>query len=822
VSTTSPAWLPSTSTARCPVCGAVYDTAPPGRCPGCRIDLTHPAVPRLRDLNDHIRTLHTERDVLVAALEETRLPVPAAAVTPAGTPPPPPGAPIWAQAGRPGAPPTPSRRQPRAPIGVPTLLALAGGALLTAAAVVFVAVTWETLPSWAQAAILLGATVLAGTIAVVLERRVLPAAAAAVGLVTMAFAAVDVVAIDRGGLLALDAYTLALAAGVAAVVGWLLERRGVRWTARVGAAAVIVAANAAAAATPLMLHGPTWTIPLLLTGAALVVAATALAWRDGVARAIVLVGGAVEVFACGALAALIVGADAPPTPLLPGVLIVGLPIVVFLVAARWSDRALAPATLLLVGGTLGFGYRLLDATTWPWLPTVAAATVTVALTWTAARLPPQRALPVTYGTAVPAAVLAGITLYAAGSVLLRLGGVAAPALLEWQPAIDPWLAVLAALATVMLLASPAARRHLPWMVTWLLAISAGALPVEVAWPLLVVGAVLTGALATTLAPALQARTARVHGLRVDPLAALTLAVLGTGWAAGRSVTLLVAAAVTTAVAGWLVLHADQARCRVAIAVGLPAAALAVAMAVDAAGGGLDVRLGAALLTVMVGGVVLHHLAVEEPPVTILTVAGAATVVLPPFASSDRAMGVLLLVAAAGWLALALSGSVLARWAGAVVGSAGIGLLLQAAGVEVTEAYVAAPTVLLGAAGVWSLVEDRDLPTMPALVPALVVGLVPSLYLLNQDPQHLARTLGLAVAAGLLALAGVWLRWRAPTVAGALTAILVALIQLWEVASTLPRWITFAVVGILLVWLAATYERQQQRARALFRRIDALR
>jgi hypothetical protein len=821
MSTTTPAWLPSTSTARCPVCGAVYDTTAPGRCLGCRVDLTHQAVPRLQDLNDHISALYAERDVLVAALEETRLPVPASAVAPASAPPPPPGAPVWARAGQPGAP-TRTSRPARAPIGVPTLLALAGGALLTAAAVVFVAVTWETLPSWAQAAILLGATVLAGTIAVVLERRALSAAAAAVGLVTMAFAAVDIVAIDRGGLLAIDEYTVALAAAVAAVVGWLLERRGVRWTARVGAAAVIVAANAAFVATSEVFVAPTWTIPLLLTGAALALAGTALAWRDELARSILVVGGAVEVFLGGGIAALIVGADTPPTPLLPGVLIVGLPIAVFVVAARWTDQALAPATLLVVGGTLGFGYRLLDATSQPWLPAVAAAIVTVTLVWTTTRLPRHRALPVLLGTALPAAFLAAITLYAAGSVLLRLGGVVAPAFLEQQPLLDPWLAALAALAMVALAALPAARRHLPWMLTGLLVVVAGALPVDGAWPLLVVSAAVAAALATTLAPAFEARTTRLHGLRVDPLAALTLAVLGTGWAAGRSVTLLVAAAAAAAVAGWLVWHSDGARRRAAIAVGLPAAALATAMAVDTAGGGIDVRLGAALLTVAVGCVVLHHLAVEEPPVTPLTVAGVATVVLPPSATSPRATGVLLLLAAGGWLALAVSGSRLARWVAAVAASAGVGLLLDAAGVDVVEAYVVTPTLLLGAAGVWGLLEDPDLPTVPELVPALVVGLVPSLYLLSQDPQHLARTLGLAAAAGLLALVGVRLCWRAPTVAGALTAVLVALTQLWEVASTLPRWIAFAVVGVLLVWLAATYERQQRRAKALLHRIETLR
>jgi hypothetical protein len=38
----------------------------------------------------------------------------------------------------------------------------------------------------------------------------------------------------------------------------------------------------------------------------------------------------------------------------------------------------------------------------------------------------------------------------------------------------------------------------------------------------------------------------------------------------------------------------------------------------------------------------------------------------------------------------------------------------------------------------------------------------------------------------------------------------------------PRWVTFAVVGVLLVYLAASYERQRARARTVADRLSELR
>lgn len=814
MSTTTPAWLPSTSTARCPVCGAVYDTTAPGRCPGCRIDLTHPVVPRLQDVNDRIWTLQSERNVLVAALEETRsepAPIEGAVLTDG----PPAAAPPVAAAARPSP--------PRAPIPVPTLLALAGGALLTAAAVVFVAVTWETLPAWAQAAVLLAATVLAGTSAIVLQRRELPTAAATVGLVTMAFAAADVVAIDRGGLLALGDFLPPLAATGAALVGWLLERRGLRWTALVGALAVLFAANGALVATIDATTWPVWTEPLLATAAALVVGATALAWRDQAARWIGLAGAAFGLLAAGSSAAATVAGTTPTVPLLPAVLIVALPIALYLAAARWTDWALAPATLLLLAATLAFGYRGIDAEALPLLPPVLAGIATTAAVWVALRLAAPRRLAVLVGAALPLAGLAVAAGLAVLGSLARLSELVAPTYVERFGA-DPWLLAFPVLLAAAALAVPRVRPHLPWVITGLLVAAPVALPAEVAWPLLLVGAGVATVLAAPPARLATSRlaTSRLPNTTVDAVTALPLAILATGWASGRPVTLLVAAAVTAGLAGWLTWHADGVRRQVTLAVAMSAAALAVAAAVDTAGGAPDVRLGAAMLTVFVVGAVLLHLDVEVPPVVTLVVAGVATVVLPALATADRARGVLLLLAAAGWLVVAVLGPRHARWVCALVASAGNAVLLADADVELVEAYTLVPAVLLGAAGVWWLVEERDLPTLPALSPALGVALLPSLVTLSDDPRHLARTLGLTAVAGVLAAVGVRGRWLAPTLAGVITAGWVALTQLWIAAEVLPRWVTFAVVGVLLVFLAATYERQQQRTRAMVRRFERLR
>lgn len=254
---------------------------------------------------------------------------------------------------------------------------------------------------------------------------------------------------------------------------------------------------------------------------------------------------------------------------------------------------------------------------------------------------------------------------------------------------------------------------------------------------------------------------------------------------------------------------------------MSAGALTVWAAAEAFGVAADPALGAALVVVF--ALVVSVPARDEPSLLAGSlVAGTASVFLPAFADTLRAAGLLLLVAAAGWLVLAIIGRRYARWLSAVAISGGIAALLADADVTVIEAYTLAPACTLGAAGIWHLLENHELRTIPVLGPALAVALAPSLVELARDPQALARTLGLVIVAGVLAAVGTRLRWLAPTVAAAVTALVVALTQLSMVVEVVPRWVTFAVVGVLLVYLAATYERQGSRARSVANRLGDLR
>lgn len=340
-------------------------------------------------------------------------------------------------------------------------------------------------------------------------------------------------------------------------------------------------------------------------------------------------------------------------------------------------------------------------------------------------------------------------------------------------------------------------------------VAAVALPLPVAWPVLLVGA---------------AAVAGARGrLRWDPLIVLVLAVVAVGWSVGSSVTVAIAAGTTAALSAWMTVGTELVRRRVALGLALVAGGLAVGAATDAMAVTVDVALGAGLMAVVLGSVAAVRFGPDTPPIVGPTVMGIATVATPTLASSMRASGLLLLVAAIGWLLLALVGPPhVARWAAAAVASVGSIALLADTGVEVVELYTVVPVLALGAAGSWWLIEDRAVRTLAALCPALIVALVPGLVVLASDPQVLGRTLGLTMVAGVLAFAGVRGHWLAPTLAGSGAAIGIAVTQLTIVVEVVPRWVTFAVVGALLVWLAATYEAQQARARRLGRYLHALR
>jgi hypothetical protein len=794
--------IPHPGLSACPVCGRISEQ-PVARCRGCGVDLTHPAAALLSDANRRWRELDAERAALITLLTATRAVEPAR--RPTWAPPEPADRMAGPEAVQEPQPRTGTAHRPR--LGVPTLLALAGITLLIVAAVVFVAMTWETLPSLAQAAILVAATALSATAALLLDRRGIHTAAAALGVLTMGLAAVDVVAIEQGGLEVLDEFVVAVAAVAAAAAGWALGRRGLRWVSTAGAVATVLAGASAALAV-----GVRWVLfemdpvvallSLATTACSIGVAASVPLWRTRSARWIAALGAGVGLTAAGAIGLWELAVT--DIAALVGLGIVALPIALLLVGTRWTVWTLTPAVLL--------------ASTLPWallvalaviasenLMTFAAATVVVA--WSATRISEAPRWAVLAGGLPAATITASVTISALGGGILGLAGTLG---LTDPRTLEPWVAATAVLGILALFAIPHGRtvETIGWGVAVGLFVLAPALPVGVVWPALLTIAVVASAL-----PA---------GRRLDPLAAPAIALLGVGWAAGESWTLAVSAVVSAAIAAVARRRGGPARSAVATGLALFGCAVATAATFDAAGASLDVTLGAALVTATLGAVVVGWLRLEDPPVAAAIVAGAAVLVLPPFASSPRIGGVLLLLAAPGWLVAAVLGRRPARWVAVAIASVGSGLIVADAGIETVEAYTLVPAGLLTGAGVWWLAEARQVRTFTALWPALSVGLLPSLVVLTGDPRVLSRTLGLSIAAGVLATAGVRLRWQALVVAGSLTAVWVALTQLFVVSDLLPRWVTFAVVGVVLVWLAATYERQQQRVRSARNYLDELR
>jgi hypothetical protein len=149
------------------------------------------------------------------------------------------------------------------------------------------------------------------------------------------------------------------------------------------------------------------------------------------------------------------------------------------------------------------------------------------------------------------------------------------------------------------------------------------------------------------------------------------------------------------------------------------------------------------------------------------------------------------------------------------------LLLASRQVAAIEAYTV-PAALLGlAAGWWVLRSRPAVGSWTAYGPALAAAALPSFYLMLVDPLPLRRLL-LGAAAVAVVLAGARARLQAPVIAGGMVAVLVALRELSLVWQLLDTWIPLTIAGLLLVGLAATYERRRRdlaRLRAALRQLS---
>ena len=124
-----------------------------------------------------------------------------------------------------------------------------------------------------------------------------------------------------------------------------------------------------------------------------------------------------------------------------------------------------------------------------------------------------------------------------------------------------------------------------------------------------------------------------------------------------------------------------------------------------------------------------------------------------------------------------------------------------------------------------MARSAGLRSWPALGPGIAVLLVPPLVADFTDPQ-LWRLILLGVAAALAVVVGAVCRLQAPLLLGGSVLLIHALTQLWPWIRWLYEavwwWLWLGVAGVILVALAATYERQLRLARGVVRSIVELR
>ena len=139
--------------------------------------------------------------------------------------------------------------------------------------------------------------------------------------------------------------------------------------------------------------------------------------------------------------------------------------------------------------------------------------------------------------------------------------------------------------------------------------------------------------------------------------------------------------------------------------------------------------------------------------------------------------------------------------------------LAAIGVHEPDAYTVPVAVLLLGVGLVYFRRQPDASSWVIVGPALLVGLVPSTTLALFD-EHPLRPVLVIVATSLATLVGLRLRWQALIAPAASCLCAVVLAQLEPYAVGAPRWLTLAIVGVLLIATGARYERRLKDARSL--------
>ncbi|MGV3733587.1 MAG: SCO7613 C-terminal domain-containing membrane protein, partial [Microcella sp.] len=165
---------------------------------------------------------------------------------------------------------------------------------------------------------------------------------------------------------------------------------------------------------------------------------------------------------------------------------------------------------------------------------------------------------------------------------------------------------------------------------------------------------------------------------------------------------------------------------------------------------------------------------------------------------------------------------------ALLGSGAISAAALALSGAVPEVEtVSAPIALAAlAVGALRLARTPSARSWPWLAPGLVLLLAPSLLAIDGAGEPLWRAVAIGAVAAIVFAVGLWQRLQAPFVLGGTALLIHLLVQSWPLLEQVGRavewWLWLGLAGVIVVALAARYERRLQNARDLARRISDLR
>ncbi|WP_182380071.1 hypothetical protein [Nocardioides sp. WS12] len=835
--------------ALCPDCRSPLPAGVPV-CPTCQLLVRHPlavdlfrTLRRADELVVELRTVSTEFHGKPAAAPAA---APVAASAPLGGPlvppgavtvpkravPPPPGPAGPARPPAPPAPPLPS--YPAAPVpgapqrrgvasaSVPKILLGLGAFCLLVAAVIFLAVSWSALGVGGRTAVLAGLTLTAGTSALLLHRAGLRIAGESLIVVALGLLALDVFGAGASGWLGDggDGVTACVAGLVVAAAGIVLGLIRVGDEPRLVAPHVIAGIGTAVAyfgALDVTEHQ--LVIGHAFTALALGIVLLArwqnvpvLAWSQTIAGSFAWLG-----------ASGLALADALSEPDLHQLWIDG---------SGWSLLVsaavlLAPGLILRDRGLLlaGASCAAMVMTVVVTLPSVDTDTTTVglvAVAVTAAWVLALGLLPRSFRaiaiapSAVGSAILLSLSLVTVAIAFARWADLSTGFERRFDltiggtnPETEPLLLVpslIIPIAFVALLVSARRRDHLGiWAQVAAIVAGLGAAAtlasydVTLALPVAVLTLV---ALGTTVA-ALTATGGRAVGLSV---AAMISAAAASIAAVPSAPMAAIVAGLATAAAVVLALRGSEAVRVIGSLAAAPFLGLATSATVYAAGGDAAWVAIPVLLAVGLLALARPRLEIELPAlaVAVLTfpISGAET--------TDVGGYTALWLTVAGFLFCASALIHESRRLGAWIGGA---LLLLATwvrladlDVEAPEAYTLPLALALLGFGLWRMQRSDEVGTAEALLPGLLLGTIPSLLWVLNDPLSI-RALILGGACLALTLTGAALRWSAPLMVGATVGAIVVFREIGPYAGDFPKWVWIGLAGALLTIVGITWERQ---------------